>query len=105
MPQDRRCLGDAISEERQRDPDEILVARDAEADHGDRKGPFDTTRLNNEERDQLLLKGSDVFYLALRSAVHDIGDMSNLHLEGANIAQARLGGVPHRRALGEGLPG
>jgi hypothetical protein len=41
--------GDDISEERQAELEARLQAWEMEADHGERKGPFDSTNLGNEE--------------------------------------------------------
>src|SRR5258708_673278 len=49
--------GDDISEERQAELEQRLQAWEQEADHGERKGPFDG----------VLLRGADVFWLAART--------------------------------------
>jgi len=75
--------GDDISEERQRALDAILAAWDAETDHGERKGPFDSVRLT----------GADVSWLSERSEHPYHGGAPNLHLEGANLFKALLKGA------------
>lgn len=111
--------GDEISEERQRELEKRLDAWDADADHGERKGPFDTRGMDDEEWEQLLLTGADVFYLVARALVGTIPgfsqepipdlvaaravmrdpairfmlNVSALRLQGANLSGAQLNGA------------
>jgi uncharacterized protein YjbI with pentapeptide repeats len=111
---------DRISEGRQQELQTILDAWEApEADHSDRKGPFDPTGLGNEERERRRLTGADVSWLV--DYVHasfgtaypylglphiTLGDPSpsaaNLHLEGADLRDAHLEGASLRDAHLEG---
>ena len=84
--------GDDITNERKAELDAILAAWDAETDHGDRKGPFDLNKLPYvpRERAHMKLNGADVFYLAERSNPGTSGIVPDLHLEEANLYEARL---------------
>ena len=85
--------GDPISEERRAELQGMLDAWEApEADHGERKGPFDRRGLSDEERHRLLLTGADVFWLAERVR-NNIGLVPDLHLEGARLLYAHLEGA------------
>jgi flagellar motor protein MotB len=87
-PQDR--WGDAISDARKAELQAILDAWNApDADHGNRKGPFD----------QVALSGADVFWLAnqVRKGGDDVPDLHSeraspfeAHLEGADLERAHL---------------
>jgi hypothetical protein len=63
--------GDPISPERQAELQGYLDRRQAETDHGKRKGPFDDIELT----------GADVFWLAEQSERDGYGPVPNLHLE------------------------
>jgi hypothetical protein len=69
--------GDDISEERQRELDAILAAWEAETDHGERKGPFDSLSLSNRMRSRLALTGADVFYLAADTLIETTSSGNN----------------------------
>src|SRR5579859_1845826 len=85
--------GDPISDERRRELQDMLDAWNApEADHGERKGPFDGTSLS----------GADVSWLAEQSGRHWSGAVPNLHLEGALLSQEHLAGADLREAHLEG---
>lgn len=71
--------GDEIPEERARELEERLAAWDAEADHGDRKGPFDRDGWYGR------LTGADVFYLAARALIGTTTDQGSI----ADLATAR----------------
>ncbi len=97
--------GDDISDERKAELEQRLQAWEQEADHGERRGPFDS----------ITLTGADVFWLAARTltdmdearAVAQAMDallhaqvednarlrfnLSTLHLEGADLSGAHLG--------------
>jgi hypothetical protein len=104
--------GDDIPEARVRELEKLLAAWEAEADHGDRKGPFDN---GSGKRRGVPLTGADVFYLAARAlgatsilvadlaaarealravrkdfSLHYSLNLSVLHLEGATLRQAHL---------------
>jgi Pentapeptide repeats (8 copies) len=79
--------GDDITEERQHELDTILAAWDAEANHSDRKGPFDPRGLEYEERELLRLTGADVFYLAAHTLIGTT--VSNVNLVIVDLAGAR----------------
>ncbi len=106
--------GDEIPEERVRELEEMLRAWDAETDHGDRKGPFDS----GPDKVGVQLTGADVFYLAARALVGttttdgpiaDVAaarealmsdpdlryslDLSALQLAGAHLSRAQLAGT------------
>jgi uncharacterized protein YjbI with pentapeptide repeats len=55
----------------------------AEAEHGERKGPFFRVRLT----------GADVFWLVEQSGHEEVGYVSNLHLEGADLRDTQLKGA------------
>lgn len=59
--------GDDIAPERQVELAQRLHTWGEEADHGERKGPFDRTGLSDEERERYTLNGADVFWLAART--------------------------------------
>jgi uncharacterized protein YjbI with pentapeptide repeats len=104
--------GEAISKERQQELQGYLDRWAAEADHGERKGPFD-----RDAPDALLgsLTGADIFWLCMLvmlEAAHDEdADLKaimqgvrfhRLHLEGANLREAHLEGANFREAHLEG---
>jgi hypothetical protein len=84
-----RRWGDPISEERQVELQGYLDRWQAETDHGQRKGPFDSGPGKPSE----LLTGADVGWLAEQSGREDFGWLPNLHLEGANLRGAHLEGA------------
>jgi len=106
--------GDSISMERQQELQGYLDRWEAESDHGERKGPFDTQRM--EERpltsqgvikdrntERLNLTGADVCWLAglVAPSPYSTRTLSgpmplsarHLHLEGAYLGWARLEGA------------
>ncbi len=86
--------GDPISEERQAELQGFLDAWNAPgADHGERKGPFDRTRLSDEEQRRLPLTAAEVFWLAERVRPYELGPLLDLHLEGAYLFGASLEGA------------
>lgn len=102
--------GESIIERRLNELEEILQAWQAEREHGERKGPFDGKKLT----------GADAFFLAVRSLRGRsdkqtfreqvkrlmFGDwnvnLSDLHLEGAELIGARLEHAPLTDAHLEG---
>jgi len=78
--------GDDSSEGRQAELQRYLDRWEVETDHGGRKGPFDSKGAPGVQ-----LTGADVDWLAKRvqsdGFLHSVSD---LHLEGANLFQARL---------------
>lgn len=85
--------GDPISSERQAELHQYLDHWQAETDHGDRCGPFDSTNISGEARDHLRLTGADVSWLAAQSRRDLHGYVPQLHLEGADLTGARLEGA------------
>ena|SRR5258708_15710625 len=94
--------GDPISAKRQSELKAMLDAWDApDADHSERKGPFDGVRLI----------GADAFWLSERSgrgAPYPVPDLhlegarlDGAHLEGADLTQAHLEGADLTQAHGE----
>jgi Pentapeptide repeats (8 copies) len=81
--------GDPISSERQAELQGYLDRWQAEADHGDRNGPFA----------QVQLTGADVYWLAKRSRRNRRGRLSHLHLEGADLCGAHLEKADLRGAM------
>jgi uncharacterized protein YjbI with pentapeptide repeats len=78
------AYGQPISAERQAELQAILDAWNAPgADHGERRGPFDGTRLG----------GAEVAWLASQSGRDEIERVPNLHLEGADLREAQLARV------------
>jgi len=93
QPQQENRWGDSISAKRQAELQALLNAWDAPgADHGERRGPFDGIELT----------GADVTWLADQSGRDTIGDLRNLHLEGADLRSAHLEGANLRKAYLEG---
>ena len=96
--------GDPISEARQRALQGTLDTWNApQADHGQRKGPFD----------DVYLSGADVFWLAeqiqdeqskrkVGNEASAIGNVPHLHLEGAKLSTAQLKGAKLSTAHLEG---
>lgn len=82
-----------LSAERRAELQEYLDRWESEVDHGNRKGPFDSGTFGTGVN----LSASDVLWLAGRKKNRDIGDLSDLHLEGARIVRslkkARLSGA------------
>lgn len=76
--------GDPISPERQG----YLDWWEAETNHGQRTGPFDNVQLT----------GADVHWLANQSGYDALDGVPNLHLEGADLREARLQGTDLRAA-------
>jgi hypothetical protein len=80
-PNDASKIGDAwgddISDERKGELDAMVAAWEAETDHGDRKGPFDYRDVIDLDNRLLahFLTGADVFYLAKRALVVEIGKL------------------------------
>jgi uncharacterized protein YjbI with pentapeptide repeats len=73
--------GDPISDERRAALQDIMNAWNApDADHAVRRGPFDGVRLT----------GADAFWLAEQSVHDELGQLANLHLEGADLSAAYL---------------
>jgi uncharacterized protein YjbI with pentapeptide repeats len=109
----KQAWGDDIPPERQAELERRLQAWEQEADHGNRKGPFDV----GDELSRFGLTGADVFWLAGRTlaatgepeaVAEQIGwlrqaqdnmpswfalDLGSLHLEGANLGWAHLEGA------------
>src|SRR5690242_5454448 len=79
------AYGQPISADRQAKLQQMLDAWDGpNADHGDRKGPFDGVRLT----------GAEVFWLAKASGRDRYdGRVPNLHLERAYLSEAHLEGA------------
>ena len=87
----KAAWGDPISEDRQQELLGMLTAWDApNANHGERKGPFDRSGLTFEEQQRVQLTGADVSWLAEQSGCDQDGLMLNLHLEGASLFAAHL---------------
>jgi hypothetical protein len=83
--------GQDIPDTRKQELAETLRAWEADPDHGERRGPFDRQQLT----------GADVCWLA-EQVCDKIGDVSNLHLEGARLSEAQLHGADLVRAHLEG---
>ena len=60
--------GESITNGRADELERALQLWERESDHGARKGPFDARRANDSDQSNLVLKGSDVFWLAARGA-------------------------------------
>jgi uncharacterized protein YjbI with pentapeptide repeats len=86
--------GQSITPERQAELQGYLDRWQAETDHGERKGPLDF--------DAVQLTGADVHWLAEQSGRDELGDLPNLHLEGANLSHTHLEGADLRGAHLEG---
>jgi Pentapeptide repeats (8 copies) len=86
QPQQQNRWGDPISEERQAALQAYLDRWAAEADHGERKGPFD----REPGEAGVPLTGADASWLADQSMRDALGFSPNLHLEGANLRAAHL---------------
>src|SRR5262249_51387652 len=82
--------GRPISEERQRELQAILDEWEAEAVHGEYRGPFDWRgRTGIYELTRYRLTGADVSWLESQlGGMHTLE--STLHLEGANLSEAHL---------------
>src|SRR5690348_4957884 len=80
---DRNAWGDDISDGRKAELEQRLQAWEREADHGERNGPFSG----------VLLRGSDVSWLAEQSGRGVDDSVPNLRLEGANLFRADLRGA------------
>jgi uncharacterized protein YjbI with pentapeptide repeats len=88
------AYGQPISAERQAELQAILDAWNApDADHGERRGPFDATGKSFEEAPRPRLTGADVGWLADQSGRDVLGYVPNLHLEGAALSAAHLEGA------------
>jgi uncharacterized protein YjbI with pentapeptide repeats len=85
--------GQPISEERQRELQDFLDRWVVEPDHGARKGPFESVRLT----------GADVCWLAQQAGPDTLGNVPNLHLEGADLRRAHLARAVLRKARLEGI--
>jgi uncharacterized protein YjbI with pentapeptide repeats len=86
--------GQPISPERQAELQAILDDWNAPgADHGDRRGPFDTRGMIGEFPMRLGLSGADAGWLADKSGRSEFGDVPDLHLEGAHLGAAHLEGA------------
>jgi hypothetical protein len=117
--------GDEPSADRKRELQDMLDAWNApDADHGDRKGPFDVRGLASQERKRLQLGGASVFWLAavalagpgatpetLDAALVSLRSdwrepkafiWKPLHLEGANLSFVDLEGADLGGAYLEG---
>jgi uncharacterized protein YjbI with pentapeptide repeats len=105
--------GDPISEERQTELQGYLDRWAAETDHGERKGPFESSaftldpqedvwlqisRLRQGKQTHLSLTGADVSWLAEQSRRDGIAGAPNLHLERADLHGAHLEGAILRHA-------
>jgi hypothetical protein len=83
------AYGQPISEERQAELQGYLDRWQAEADHGERQGPFD----HGPYMKGVWLTGADVSWLAEQSGYNNFGQVPILHLEGALLNQAHLEGA------------
>jgi hypothetical protein len=81
--------GDPISAERQAELQAILDAWDAESNHDERKGAFDSAGLSDGEQQLRKLSGSDIYWLAERVRSGERA-LTNLHLVGADLPTAHL---------------
>lgn len=84
--------GEPISAERQTELKGYLDRWEAEADHGERTGPFQA----------VWLTGADVFWLAAVDESISFADSADLHLEGAYLRYAQLDGAKLSQAHLEG---
>jgi hypothetical protein len=84
--------GQPISVERQVELQGYLDRWEAETEHGNRRGPFDSVKLGR----------ADVYWLAEQSGRDEEGRVPNLHLEWANLSTSHLEGADLREAHLEG---
>lgn len=82
--------GDPISEERQAELQGYIDRWKAEANHRERKGPFD--KLPRQEIG-VVLTGAEMSWLAEQSVPDKFGLVRNLHLEGAQLFETHLEGA------------
>jgi hypothetical protein len=84
------AYGQPIRAERQAKLQGYLDRWAGETDHGERKGPFDK---ESGQDTRVYLTGADVSWLAEQSGRDEIGQVPNLHLEGAILYEAHLEGA------------
>ena len=73
-------MGDQISADRQAELQRYIDRWQADAEHGERRGPFD----------RVALTGADVYWIAEQSGRDEQRYVPNLHLAGAHLTDADL---------------